>query len=200
MPKFKRVPDANQLHILVFDQGESWTGWLEDIAGKGGYKLTIEEYSSPREIFMRMVSQLPHLLLIDLNCSESEVQQVLGFVERTCSFLPMVGLHRCAHPDLMEWQRNILPGLVSWDQPDQMLSFFEWASSLKQDGHDQARRMRIMQQIEQNLQALQEMDSFFEAGSRLPTSYSQQTRKEIASSKKYLEMLREKLRDENRQL
>lgn len=190
--------NATQLHILVFAKHTQWTRWLQQIDRSHPYRLLVDEVSSPKEAFLRLVSHLPHLLLIDLDCPPNEVQQVLGFAERTCPFVPTVGLYTCTHLELSEWQRNVLPGIVSQHHPEQLGEYLDWALSVKLDSADPGRRMRIMQQIEQNLRALEEMDSFFEEGSNLPDSFSQQTRQEIAQSRRYLEMLRDKLREEGK--
>lgn len=196
MPQGSPLPSLH-LHILVFAPESSWRSWLANEVGPHPYVLFIEEVSTPRAVLLQIIQRLPHLLLLDLNSSSDDLQQILGFIERTCPFVPQVGLASDLGPSLGEWQRELLPAYVSREKPEEVVSCLDWAFGLKTDDAHQARKMRIMQQIDKNLKALEEMEGFFDEGSRLPNSFSQQTRKEISSSRKYLEALRNQLRKKN---
>lgn len=182
------------LHAMVFSEDISWLQWLEQHSDKLGYRVGYELLPDPKSIFTRMTEVLPHLILVDLGASYAGLQQVIGFMERTCPFVPVVGLHDGASTTLLEWQRQLMPGMVSRAKPEELQHFLNWAKSQKNDDTDQARRMRIMQQIEQNLRALEEMENFFDQGAPDPDSFSRQTQKEIKLSKQYLESLQAKLR------
>jgi len=188
------LPPAQQLHILIFAAHDHWEEALRQAAAAQHYALSLRQLDTPRSVLLHVVQELPHLLVVDLDGPASEVQQVLELVERTCPFVPLAGLSQRLKHELAPWQREALPTLITADPPDAWGDLLDWAVQLSQDDRCQARRVRIMQQIERNLRALEEMDSFFEEGLRLPYSFSQQTRREIASSKRYLEALREQLR------
>jgi len=179
------MKSAKRLNFLAVSQQEGWGKSLQRSLSNCSYSVRITRMDAFIPIQRYLLRSLPHAILLDADLNASVIIQVGEAADRISPGLPVCLIGE-SQPDGAS--------LNCVAPPDQMDADL-WVSQIMNsgaNGDSGPLKMRIMQQLNQSIEALEALDAHHRGGS--PGGYANEIRTALLASRRKLENLQDRMR------
>lgn len=173
------------LHLTTLHLPAQLTQDLQAGLKSLGFAVQIRTEGHTTDLIRSLVEQMPHAVLAYLPPDAAQIAPPLSFIERTFPDLPVVLLAEAKPAQLADRFQVLSPQTPL----EQLLACIVQQVAARPAGDQRARRTRIMQQINQSLQALADLTLVLGVNHVPP---------EVVASRRYLERLQDSLRGQPR--
>ncbi|WNJ19514.1 response regulator [Pontibacter sp. G13] len=149
------------LRVLIIQELACSAENLKEHLQSAGYEVRTDTISTRKDFVSRLLSFIPHIIIVDRPAPEFTGREALLFAQRLYPQVPFVFFEEdleCKDLEFLERQGASI--CVSREDVEMIPYVFEAALTLHQGSREQLTHMRILKEIRENLEGLDQIRSF----------------------------------------